>query len=291
MGEKLIATPRRTQEIMKKFGLTTKKSLGQNFITDPNILEKIVGAAKIDENTNVVEVGPGIGALTEVLAQHGKKVLAYEIDQRLLPVLKETLAPYENVTVLNQDVLKSHLEKDFQENFGEGPVKVVANLPYYITTPIMMHFLESKVELSELVVMMQKEVAQRITASPNSKAYGSLSVAVQYYMTAKIAFTVPKTVFVPQPNVDSAILVLEKRQEPLVAVHNETEFFKLVKGAFQLRRKTLWNNLLALYGKTDEVRSWLEKALAQAEISPNRRGESLSIEEFATLSNTLENLK
>lgn len=291
MGERLIATPRRTQEIMKKFGLTTKKSLGQNFITDPNILEKIVGAAEIDQNTNVVEVGPGIGALTEVLAQHAKKVLAYEIDQRLLPVLKETLAPYENITILNQDVLKSDLESDFKENFHKGPVKVVANLPYYITTPIMMHFLESEVELSQLVVMMQKEVAQRITATPNSKAYGSLSIAVQYYMTAKIAFTVPKTVFVPQPNVDSAILVLEKRPQPLVTVKNEKEFFKLVKGAFQLRRKTLWNNLLALYGKNEEVKSWLEKALAVANIAPNRRGESLSIEDFANLSNALEKLK
>ncbi|WP_071131091.1 16S rRNA (adenine(1518)-N(6)/adenine(1519)-N(6))-dimethyltransferase RsmA [Enterococcus timonensis] len=291
MTDKLIATPSRTNEIMKKYNLKTKKSLGQNFITDPNILEKIVTTAQLDKFTNVVEVGPGIGGLTEILAQHSKKVLAYELDQRLLPVLADTLQQYDNITVLHQDVLQAHLAKDFAENFEAGPVKVVANLPYYITTPIMMHFLESDVEVAQLVVMMQKEVAERITAKPNSKAYGSLSIAVQYFMDAQIAFIVPKTVFVPQPNVDSAILSLEKRSEPLVSVVDEKQFFKLVKGAFQLRRKTLWNNLLSMYGKDEAVRTWLTEALQTAEIDPIRRGESLSIEDFARLSNALVNSK
>lgn len=291
MSEKLIATPSRTREIMKKYQLQTKKSLGQNFITEPNILDKIAQAASLNKNTNVIEVGPGIGALTEILGQRSQNVLAYEIDDRLIPVLKDTLSPYENIHVLHQDVLKSYLKKDIETYLGQGPIKVVANLPYYITTPIMMYFMESGVDISQMVVMMQKEVAERITAKPNTKAYGSLSIAVQYYMHAKIAFIVPKTVFVPQPNVDSAILSLEKRAEPLVEVVNEKEFFKLVKGAFQLRRKTLWNNLLQLYGKEETTKLWLEKALEIAGIAPSRRGESLSIEDFAALSNALEQTK
>ena len=293
MNERLIATPTRTKEIMKEFGLVTKKSLGQNFITDPNILTKIVGAAELDPATsNVIEVGPGIGALTEILAQNAKKVVAYEIDNRLIPVLAETLKQYDNVEILHKDVLKGYLLQEAEASFGPNPqVKVVANLPYYITTPIMMHFLESELDVTEMVVMMQREVAERITAGPSTKAYGSLSIAVQYYMEASIAFIVPKTVFVPQPNVDSAILQLKKRTTPLVAVTDEKEFFKLVKGGFQLRRKTLWNNLLRLYGKEEPTKAWMQAALEEAGIEPVRRGESLSIEEFARLSNALVALK
>lgn len=293
MNERLIATPTRTREIMKQFGLVTKKSLGQNFITDPNILNKIVAVAELDPATsNVIEVGPGIGALTEILAQNAKKVLAYEIDGRLIPVLAETLKQYDNVEILQEDVLKSYLVKQAEKSFGPAPVvKVVANLPYYITTPIMMQFLESDLDVAQMVVMMQREVADRITAVPSTKAYGSLSIAVQYYMEAEIAFIVPKTVFVPQPNVDSAILSLKKRATPLVAVTDEKEFFKLVKGGFQLRRKTLWNNLLRLYGKEDDTKVWMQAALDKAEIDPGRRGESLSIAEFARLSNALIELK
>lgn len=293
MNERLIATPTRTREIMKQFGLVTKKNLGQNFITDPNILNKIVAVAELDPATsNVIEVGPGIGALTEILAQNAKKVLAYEIDGRLIPVLAETLKQYDNVEILQEDVLKSYLVKQAEKSFGPAPVvKVVANLPYYITTPIMMQFLESDLDVAQMVVMMQREVADRITAVPSTKAYGSLSIAVQYYMEAEIAFIVPKTVFVPQPNVDSAILSLKKRATPLVAVTDEKEFFKLVKGGFQLRRKTLWNNLLRLYGKEDDTKVWMQAALDKAEIDPGRRGESLSIAEFARLSNALIELK
>lgn len=284
-----IATPSRTKEILKKHGFTFKKSLGQNFLTEPNILRKIVETAGIDENTNVIEVGPGIGALTEQLARNAAQVLAFEIDDRLLPVLQDTLSPYPNVTVVHQDVLEADLVKTTGEVFtADLPLKVVANLPYYITTPIMMHFLESDLPVAEMVVMMQREVADRISAAPGTKAYGSLTIAVQYYMEAKLAFIVPKTVFVPQPNVDSAILKLTRRPTPAVAVTDEQAFFRLTKAAFQLRRKTLWNNLLHAYGKDDATKVWLTKSLEEADIDPKRRGETLSLAEFAALSNALE---
>ena len=284
-----IATPSRTKEILKKHGFTFKKSLGQNFLTEPNILRKIVETAGIDENTNVIEVGPGIGALTEQLARNAAQVLAFEIDDRLLPVLQDTLAPYPNVTVVHQDVLEADLVKTTGEVFTKDlPIKVVANLPYYITTPIMMHFLESDLPVAEMVVMMQREVADRISAAPGTKAYGSLTIAVQYYMEAKLAFIVPKTVFVPQPNVDSAILKLTRRPTPAVAVTDEQAFFRLTEAAFQLRRKTLWNNLLHAYGKDNATKAWLTKSLEEAGIDPKRRGETLSLAEFAALSNALE---
>ncbi|EOH85681.1 ribosomal RNA small subunit methyltransferase A [Enterococcus asini ATCC 700915] len=284
-----IATPSRTKEILKKHGFTFKKSLGQNFLTELNILRKIVETAGIDGNTNVIEVGPGIGALTEQLARNAAQVLAFEIDDRLLPVLQDTLAPYPNVTVVHQDVLEADLVKTTGEVFTKDlPIKVVANLPYYITTPIMMHFLESDLPVAEMVVMMQREVADRISAAPGTKAYGSLTIAVQYYMEAKLAFIVPKTVFVPQPNVDSAILKLTRRPTPAVAVTDEQAFFRLTKAAFQLRRKTLWNNLLHAYGKDDATKAWLTKSLEEADIDPKRRGETLSLAEFAALSNALE---
>ncbi|MDR3761236.1 16S rRNA (adenine(1518)-N(6)/adenine(1519)-N(6))-dimethyltransferase RsmA, partial [Enterococcus sp.] len=250
-----IATPSRTKEILLKHGFSFKKSLGQNFLTEPNILRKIVETAQIDERTNVIEVGPGIGALTEQLAMHAKQVVAFEIDDRLIPVLADTMQPYDNVTIIHQDILKTDLSTAVRETFHEElPLKVVANLPYYITTPIMMHFLESDLVVDELVVMMQKEVADRISAEPGTKAYGSLSIAVQYYMEASLAFIVPKTVFVPQPNVDSAILKLTRRDTPAVEVTDEKAFFRLTKAAFQQRRKTLWNNLQHSYGKDDQTK-------------------------------------
>lgn len=289
MTEKDIATPSRTKEILKKHGFSFKKSLGQNFLTEPNILRKIVETAGIDAETNVIEVGPGIGALTEQLARHAHQVLAFEIDDRLIPVLADTLSPYDNVTVIHEDILKADLVKTTEAVFTtDDPVKVVANLPYYITTPIIMHLLDSPLPISEMVVMMQREVADRLAAKPSTKAYGSLSIAVQYYMEASVAFIVPKTVFVPQPNVDSAIVKLTRRPEPAVSVTNEKEFFKLTKAAFQLRRKTLWNNLTHYYGKDEATKAWLTDSLTQAEIEPSRRGETLSLEEFARLSNRLE---
>ena len=275
-----------------KHGFSFKKSLGQNFLTEPNILRKIVETAQIDERTNVIEVGPGIGALTEQLAMHAKQVVAFEIDDRLIPVLADTMQPYDNVTIIHQDILKTDLSTAVRETFHEElPLKVVANLPYYITTPIMMHFLESDLVVDELVVMMQKEVADRISAEPGTKAYGSLSIAVQYYMEASLTFIVPKTVFVPQPNVDSAILKLTRRDTPAVEVTDEKAFFRLTKAAFQQRRKTLWNNLQHSYGKDDQTKAWLAKSLETAGIDPKRRGETLSLQEFAALSNAMSENK
>lgn len=291
MEYKDIATPSRTKEILKQYGFALKKSLGQNFLTEPNILRNIVAAAELSEETNVIEVGPGIGALTEHLARSAKQVLAFEIDGRLVEVLADTLSPYDNVTIINEDVLKADLVTTAKETFKEElPLKVVANLPYYITTPIMMHLLKSDLAITEMIVMMQKEVADRISAKPSTKAYGSLSIAVQYYMEASVAFIVPKTAFVPQPNVDSAIIKLTKRDKPAVEVVNEKNFFKLTKGAFLQRRKTLWNNLLANYGKEEATKERLTKALEIAQIDPKRRGETLSLQEFADLSNALESL-
>lgn len=289
---KEIATPSRTKEILKKYDFSFKKSLGQNFLTEPNILNKIVATAKIHSEINVIEIGPGIGALTEQLAKYASQVLAFEIDERLIPVLNETMAPYPNVTVLLEDVLKANLVQRTKDIFlKEYPIKVIANLPYYITTPIMMHFLESDLVVEEMIVMMQKEVADRLSAKPSTKAYGSLSIAVQYYMEVEIAFIVPKTVFIPQPNVDSAIIKLTKRERPKVEVVDEKEFFKLTRAAFQLRRKTLWNNLIHTYGKDVDTKEWLQKALKTTDISASRRGETLSLEEFANLSNALQHSK
>ncbi|MFL2100949.1 16S rRNA (adenine(1518)-N(6)/adenine(1519)-N(6))-dimethyltransferase RsmA [Desemzia sp. FAM 23991] len=289
MNLKDIATPSRTKEILQKHGFSLKKSLGQNFIVEPNILANIVKAAGLDENTNVIEVGPGIGALTEYVARSSKQVVAFEIDDRLIPVLEDTLSPYDNIRVVHQDVLKAHLKEVLAETIDlDERLMVVANLPYYITTPIIMHFLESEMRIDGLVIMMQKEVADRITAAPGSKAYGSLSIAIQYYMEAEIAFIVPKTVFVPQPNVDSAILKLTRRDTPVAEVKNEELFFKLVRAAFVQRRKTIWNNLLIRYGKTDEVKAELTKGLEAAGIDPKRRGETISIVEFGKLADALD---
>ena len=278
-----------TKAVLERHGFTFKKSFGQNFLTDTNILQKIVDTAEVDDQVNVIEIGPGIGALTEFLAERAAEVMAFEIDHRLVPILADTLRDFDNVTVVNEDILKVDLAKHIQ-NFKNPdlPIKVVANLPYYITTPILMHLIESGIPFSEFVVMMQKEVADRISAKPNTKAYGSLSIAVQYYMTAKVAFIVPRTVFVPAPNVDSAILKMVRRPEPAVAVEDESFFFKVSKASFTHRRKTLWNNLTGYFGKTEEIKDKLTKALNQAGLSPSVRGEALGLEEFASLSDALK---
>ena len=278
-----------TKAVLERHGFTFKKSFGQNFLTDTNILQKIVDTAEVDDQVNVIEIGPGIGALTEFLAERAAEVMAFEIDHRLVPILADTLRDFDNVTVVNEDILKVDLAQHIQ-NFKNPdlPIKVVANLPYYITTPILMHLIESGIPFSEFVVMMQKEVANRISAQPNTKAYGSLSIAVQYYMTAKVAFIVPRTVFVPAPNVDSAILKMVRRPEPAVAVEDESFFFKVSKASFTHRRKTLWNNLTGYFGKTEEVKDKLTKALEQAGLAPSVRGEALSLAEFASLADALK---
>ena len=277
-----------TKAVLERHGFTFKKSFGQNFLTDTNILQKIVDTAEIDKNVNVIEIGPGIGALTEFLAENAAEVMAFEIDERLVPILEDTLRDHDNVKVINEDVLKADLQTRVKEFENQDlPIKVVANLPYYITTPILMHLIESKIPFAEFVVMMQKEVADRISAEPNTKAYGSLSIAVQYYMTAKVAFVVPRTVFVPAPNVDSAILKMTRRKQPLVEVKDEDFFFRVSKASFVHRRKTLWNNLTSHFGKSEEVKNKLEQALENAAIKPSIRGEALSISDFARLSDAL----
>lgn len=278
-----------TKAVLERHGFTFKKSFGQNFLTDTNILQKIVDTAEIDENVNVIEIGPGIGALTEFLAENAAEVMAFEIDDRLVPILADTLRDFDNVQVINKDVLKADLQTEIQKfKNPDLPIKVVANLPYYITTPILMHLIESKIPFTEFVVMMQKEVADRISAEPNTKAYGSLSIAVQYYMTAKVAFIVPRTVFVPAPNVDSAILKMVRRENPLVQVQDEDFLFDVSKASFVHRRKTLWNNLTNRFGKTDDVKVKLETALEKAELKPNLRGEALSITDFGRLADALK---
>lgn len=287
-----IADKTVTRAILERHGFTFKKSFGQNFLTDTNILQKIVDTAEIDKGVNVIEIGPGIGALTEFLAENAAEVMAFEIDDRLIPILAGTLARFDNVQVVNQDILKADLQTQIQAfKNPDLPIKVVANLPYYITTPILMHLIESKISFAEFVVMMQKEVADRISAMPNTKAYGSLSIAVQYYMTAKVSFIVPRTVFVPAPNVDSVILKMVRRDQPVVSVQDEDFFFRVSKVAFVHRRKTLWNNLTSHFGKSEDTKAKLEKALEIAKIKPSIRGEALSIPDFASLADALKEVE
>lgn len=283
-----IATPARTRAILDKYGFSFKKSLGQNFLIDTNILRRIVDHADLTEESGAIEIGPGIGALTEQLARRSKKVLAFEIDQRLLPILEETLSPYPHVSIINEDVLKADVKTAIEREFeGIDDIMVVANLPYYVTTPIIIKLLEDKLPIRGIVCMLQKEVADRISARPGTKEYGSLSIAVQYYTEAETAMIVPKTVFVPQPNVDSAVIKLTKRKQPAVAVKSEPFFFQVTKASFAQRRKTLLNNLTSQLPEGKQKKEQILSALEQANVEPGRRGETLSIEEFARLSDAL----
>ncbi len=283
-----IATPLRTQEILKKYGFSFKKSLGQNFLIDPNILRNIVSHAELTKESAAIEIGPGIGALTEHLARSAGKVISFEIDQRLLPVLADTLSPYDNVKIIHSDILKadvSNILAEECENYND--IMVVANLPYYVTTPILLKLLMDKLSIRGMVVMMQKEVADRISAVPGTKAYGSLSIAVQYYMQAEVVMTVPKTVFMPQPNVDSAVLRLLRREKPPVEVINEAFFFEVTRSSFAQRRKTILNNLQSQLENGKAKKEQILSALAEVNIDPTRRGETLSIVEFGRLADAL----
>ncbi len=285
---KEIATPVRTRAILEKYGFSFKKSLGQNFLIDTNILRKIVDFAEITEETAAIEIGPGIGALTEQLAKRSKKVVAFEIDQRLLPILQETLAPYPNTTIIHHDILKADVKQTIATELADvKDIMVVANLPYYVTTPIIMKLLEEQLPIRGIVCMLQKEVADRISASPGTKDYGSLSIAIQYYTKAETVMIVPKTVFIPQPNVDSAVIRLTKRDEPAVAVKDESFFFHVIKSSFSQRRKTILNNLINQLPNGKQKKEDVLSALEEAGIEPSRRGETLSIEEFARLSDCL----
>jgi 16S rRNA (adenine1518-N6/adenine1519-N6)-dimethyltransferase len=285
--KKDIATISYTKGILEKYGFSFKKSLGQNFLIDPNILTKIVDYAEITSESAAIEIGPGIGALTEQLAKRADRVLAFEIDQRLIPILQDTLAPYPNVEVINQDILEADIKGVIDEKFMPNQdIMVVANLPYYVTTPILMKLLMANLPIRGIVIMIQKEVADRISAKPGTKDYGSLSVAVQYYARAEVVMKVPKTVFIPQPNVESAVIRITRLSEPPVEVKNEEHFFGTVRASFGQRRKTLLNNLTSNLN-TGKSREEMEQLLTQLEIDPRRRGETLTIQEFAKISNAL----
>ncbi|MEO2077178.1 MAG: 16S rRNA (adenine(1518)-N(6)/adenine(1519)-N(6))-dimethyltransferase RsmA [Bacillus sp. (in: firmicutes)] len=283
-----IATPVRTRAILEKYGFSFKKSLGQNFLIDTNILKKIVSFADLTENSGAIEIGPGIGALTEQLARSSKKVVAFEIDQRLLPILKDTLSPYPHVKVIHKDVLEADVQSVMTEEFQDiEDIMVVANLPYYVTTPIIMKLLEEHLPIRGIVCMLQKEVADRISAKPGTKDYGSLSIAVQYYTEAETVMIVPKTVFVPQPNVDSAVIRLTRRSQPAVSVKDENFFFQVTKASFAQRRKTILNNLTSQLPDGKQKKEEILSALSASGIEPTRRGETLSLEEFGLLSDEL----
>jgi 16S rRNA (adenine1518-N6/adenine1519-N6)-dimethyltransferase len=285
MDKKYIATPNRTKAILQTYQFTFKKSLGQNFLVDVNILQNIINHAGIDKQTGTIEIGPGIGALTEQLAIHSDKVVAFEIDGRLLPILEETLGDYDNVRIIHEDILKADVHRIIEENFAKDQnIHIVANLPYYITTPILMKLLRERLPVESITVMIQKEVADRMAASPNTKSYGSLSIAVQYYTEAKVVMNVPKTVFMPQPNVDSSILRLVKRDQPPVFVEDEDYFFTIVQACFAQRRKTLRNNLTSHFkGALDKEK--INAILESTGIDGTRRGESLNMNEFSVLAN------
>jgi 16S rRNA (adenine1518-N6/adenine1519-N6)-dimethyltransferase len=285
-----VATPSRTKALLNQYGFNFKKSLGQNFLIDVNIIQKIIDASDIGENTGIIEIGPGMGSLTEQLAKNAKKVVAFEIDQRLIPVLKDTMGPYDNVEIINEDILKADIAHYVTEHLADcDNIMVVANLPYYITTPILLNLMQQTLPIDGYVVMMQKEVGERLNAQVGTKAYGSLSIVTQYYTETSKVLTVPKTVFLPPPNVDSIVVKLMKRQTPEVDIDNEDKFFKMTKAAFSQRRKTISNNYQSLFvdgkAKKEVILKWLETS----GIDPRRRGETLSIKEFAKLYNELKN--
>jgi len=283
-----LVSPRRTKEIIDKYGFRFSKSLGQNFLIDENIIYKILDGAEISENDLVLEVGPGIGTLTQYLGDRARKVLAIEIDKTLIPILGETLSEYENIELVHGDVLEIDLNQLINEKFAGEKVKVVSNLPYYVTTPIIMKFLEDEVPVTDIVVMVQKEVADRLKASPNTKDYGALSVAVQYYCEPEIITKVPRAVFIPQPNVESTVIRLKVLDRPRVNIDNRKLFFKVVKASFAKRRKTLLNSLSM--GTVGLDKKDIKEALSLSEIDSKRRGESLAIEEFALLANNINKI-
>ena len=276
-----------TKEVVQKHNFKFSKSLGQNFLIDTNVIDRILEGARVKEGDYVIEVGPGIGTLTKEMGRSAEKVVAIEIDKTLIPILEETLEDFPNIEVINQDILKVNVQELVKEKLNGGPVKLVANLPYYITTPIVMKFLEEDIPVTDIVVMVQKEVADRMNAKPNTKDYGALSVAVQYYCDTEIVAKAPRHMFMPQPNVDSTVIGLHVREEQIYHVDNEDIFFKTVKASFGQRRKTLLNSLGGLgFLSKDQIK----EALKEANIDEKRRGETLSIEEFASLSNAVNRI-
>ncbi len=281
-----LGTAQNTMAMLQKHNFTAQKKFGQNFLIDPRVLERIVSAAEIGEEDCVLEIGPGLGTMTQYLAERAGRVIAVEIDKNLIPILEENLSPYGNVTLINADILKLDIAKLAEEENGGRPFKVVANLPYYITTPIIMGLFESRVPLKSITVMVQKEVADRMQVGPGTKDYGALSLAVQYYAKPEIVANVPPNCFIPRPNVDSAVIRLTRYEEPPVQVEDERRMFALIRAAFNQRRKTLvnaLNNAPGLGISKEQAKAALEKI----GLPPTIRGEALTLEQFARLSREL----
>ncbi len=284
-----LGVAKNTIEVLKKYNFIFQKKFGQNFLIDTHVLEKIISQAEITEEDVVLEIGPGIGTMTQYLCENAKKVIAVEIDSSLMPILAETLAEYDNVKVINQDILKMDINRLVQEENEGRPIKVVANLPYYITTPIIMELLEKKVNIDSITVMVQKEVAQRIQSKAGTKEYGAISLAVQYYAEPKIVANVPPNCFMPRPNVSSAVIRMKLHKTPVVSVKSEEQLFKLIRASFSQRRKTLINGI----GNSAELHYTKEQALKALEemgLGENIRGETLTLEQFAALSDLLQDM-
>ena len=285
MREKL-GNPKNTIEVIQKYQFAFQKKFGQNFLIDPHVLDKIIRAAEITEDDFVLEIGPGMGTMTQYLAYAAREVYAVEIDKSLIPILEDTLSDYDNVTVINEDILKVDIAKLAEEKNGGRPIKVVANLPYYITTPIIMGLFESHVPVESITVMVQKEVADRMQEGPGSKEYGALSLAVQYYAKPEIVVNVPPSCFMPQPKVGSAVIRLTRHSEPPVTVKSEKLLFQVIRASFNQRRKTLANGL-ANYGAFGLPKEELQACIEELGVPVNIRGETLSLEQFAQLSNII----
>lgn len=283
-----LGTPSATKEIINKYSFAFQKKFGQNFLIDSNVLESIIRGAEITKDDFVLEIGPGIGTMTQYLCEAARQVVAVEIDKMLIPILEDTLSEYDNVEVINQDVLKVDIKSLAEEKNNGKPIKVVANLPYYITTPIIMGLFESGVPIDSITIMVQKEVADRMQTGPGSKDYGALSLAVQYYATAKVILNVSATCFMPRPNVDSAVIKLTRHKEPTVNVADEKLMFKIIRASFNQRRKTLVNGL-----KNSPELSFSKEQIVKAVEKIGKpetiRGEALTLEEFAELANALQN--
>ena len=285
-----LGNPKNTIEIIQKYEFMFQKKFGQNFLIDTHVLEKIISAAGITKDDCVLEIGPGIGAMTQYLAENAGHVVAVEIDRNLIPILKETLADYDNVTVINEDILRVDIKALAEEYNGGKPIKVVANLPYYITTPIIMGLFESGVPIDNITVMVQKEVADRMKEGPGSKDYGALSLAVQYYAEPEIVANVPPNCFIPRPNVGSAVIRLTRHKEMPVEVKDPALMFKIIRASFNQRRKTLQNGL----GNAPELpytKEQIAAAIAEMGLTPTIRGEALSLAQFAQLSDILGEMK
>lgn len=285
-----LGNPKNTIEIIQKYEFMFQKKFGQNFLIDTHVLEKIISAAGITKNDCVLEIGPGIGTMTQYLAENAGHVVAVEIDRNLIPILKETLADYDNVTVINEDILRVDIKALAEEYNGGKPIKVVANLPYYITTPIIMGLFESGVPIDNITVMVQKEVADRMKEGPGSKDYGALSLAVQYYAEPEIVANIPPNCFIPRPNVGSAVIRLTRHKEMPVEVKDPALMFKIIRASFNQRRKTLQNGL----GNAPELpytKEQIAAAMAEMGLTPTIRGEALSLVQFAQLSDILGEMK